>query len=114
MVVGAILLERIEWSNEKQVFFIKSVMTFPYFKLLWYLFYASLQPDHSQLISYDILTVLSVSSAVDFSLIDYFSHDYSSWLITYDILSQIDLVCVPDPLVYKPSVQTAFFSFDLG
>jgi len=39
---------------------------------------------------------------------------YSSWLITYDILSQIDLVCVPDPLVYKPSVQTVFFSFDLG
>ena len=47
-------------------------------------------------------------------LIDYFSHDYSSWLITYDTLSQIDLVCVPDPLVYKPLIQTVFFSFDLG
>jgi len=58
--------------------------------------------------------MLSVSSTADFLLIDYFSHDYSSWLITYNILSQIDLVCVPDPLVYKPSVQTVFFSFDLG
>jgi len=27
---------------------------------------------------YDILTVLSVSSTVDFLLIDYFSHNYSS------------------------------------
>ena len=58
--------------------------------------------------------MLSVSLTADFPLIDYFSHDYSFWLISYDILSQIDLVCVPDPLVYKLSVQTVFFSFDLG
>jgi len=37
-----------------------------------------------------------------------------SWLITYDTLSLIDLVCAPDPLVYKPLIQTVFFSFDLG
>ena len=80
------------------------VMTFPYSKLLQYLFYSSLQPDCSWLISYDILTAFSVGSTADFPLIDYFSHDYSSWLITYDTLSQIDLVCVPDQLVYKPSV----------
>jgi len=58
--------------------------------------------------------MLSVSSTADFLLIDYFSHDYSSWLILYDILSQNDLVCAPDPLVYKLLVQTVFFSFDLG
>jgi len=90
------------------------VTTFPYSKLLQYLFYSLLWPDRSRLISYNILTALSVSLTADFSLIDYFSHDYLSWLITYDILSQIDLVCVPNPLVYKPSVQTVFFSFDLG
>ena len=71
-------------------------------------FYSSLRPDRSRLISYDILTVLSVSLTAEFPLTDYFSHDYSSWLITYDTLSQIDLVCAPDPLVYKPSVQTVF------
>jgi len=80
-------------------------MTFSYSKLLWRLFYSSLQPDHSQLILYDILIALSVSLTVDF-LIDYFSYDYSSWLITYDVLSLIDLVCVPDPLVYKLFIQT--------
>jgi len=90
------------------------VTTFPYSELLQYLFYSLLRFDHSWLIPYDILTVLSVSLTADFPFIDYFSHDYSSWLITYDILSQIDLVCVPDPLIYKPSVQTVFFSFDLG
>jgi len=34
--------------------------------------------------------------------------------VWYDILSLIDLVCVPDPLVYEPSIQTVFFSFDPG
>jgi len=63
---------------------------------------------------YDILTALSVSSTAEFLLIDYFSHNYSAWLISYDTLSQIDLVCAPDPLVYKILVQTVFFSFDLG
>jgi len=91
-----------------------AVTTFPYSELLQYLFYSSLQPDCSWLTSYDILTALSVSSTADFLFIDYFSHDYSSWLISYDILSQIDLVCASDPLVYKLSVQTVFFSFDLG
>jgi len=90
------------------------VTTFSYSEILWHLYYSLLWPDCSQLIPYDILTVLSVSLTVDFPLIDYFSHDYSSWLIPYNILSQIDLVCLPDPLVYKPSVQTVFFSFDLG
>jgi len=71
-------------------------------------FYSSLRPNRSWLISYDILTALSVSLTAEFPLTDYFSHDYSSWLITYDTLSQIDLVCAPDPLVYKPSVQTVF------
>jgi len=80
------------------------VTTFSYSKLLQYLFYSLLRPDHSWLISYDILTMLSVSSTADLPLIDYFSHNYSFWLIIYDILSQIDLVCVPDPLVYKLSV----------
>ena len=90
------------------------VMTFSYSELLRHLFYSSLWPDHSWLILYNILTALSVSLTVDFLLIDYFSLDYSSWLITYDTLSLIDLVCAPDPLVYKPSIQTVFFSFDLG
>ena len=91
-----------------------NVTTFPYSELLWHLFYSSLRPDRSRLILYDILTALSVSSTADFLLIDYFSHDYSSWLISYGILSQIDFVCAPDPLVYKLLVQTVFFSFDLG
>ena len=90
------------------------VTTFPYSELLWYLFHSSLWSNRSRLTSYDILTVLLVSSTADFPFIDYFSHDYSSWLISYDILSQNDLVCVPDPLVYKLSIQTVFFSFDLG
>jgi len=89
------------------------IMTFPYSELLQYLFYSSLWLDRSWLIPYDILTALSVSLTADFPLINYFSHDYSSWLITYNILSQIDLVCAPDLLVYKPSIQTIFFSFDL-
>jgi len=96
-----------------QNWILEIVTTFPYSKLLWYFFYSPLQHDHSWLTLYDILTVLSVSSTVDFPFIDYFSHNYSSWLISYNILSQIDLVCVPDPLVYKLSVQTVFFSFDL-
>ena len=89
-------------------------MTFPYSEPLQHLFYSALWPDCFWLILYDILTALSVSLTVDFLLIDYFSHDYSSWLITYDALSLIALVCTPDPLVYKPSIQTVFFSFDLG
>ena len=87
---------------------------FSYSGLLWYLFYSLLWSDRSRLTSYDILTELSVSSTADFLFIDCFSYDYSFWLISYDILSQIDLVCAPDPLVYKLSVQTVFFSFDLG
>ena len=89
-------------------------MTFSYSELLRYLFYSLLWSDCSRLTSYDILTALSVSSTADFLFIDYFSYDYSSWLSSYVILSQIDLVCVPDLLVYKLSVQTVFFSFDLG
>ena len=87
---------------------------FLYSELLWQLFYSSLRSDCSRLILYDTFIVLSVSSTADFLLIDYFSYDYSSWLISYDILSQIDLVCAPDPLVYKLLVQAVFFSFDLG
>ena len=88
--------------------YLYSVTTFTDSKPWQHLFYSSLWSNRSQLIIYDILTVLSVSSTADFPHTDYFSHDYSSWLIIYDILSQIDLVCAPDLLVYKPSVQTVF------
>ena len=54
------------------------VTTFPYSELLQHLFYSLLRSDCSQLIIYDILTVLSVSSTADFPLIDYFSHNDSS------------------------------------
>jgi len=91
-----------------QVISLPIVATFIYSEPWWHLFYSLLWPDYSQLITYDILTVLSVSLAADFPFTDYFSHNYSFWLITYNTLSQIDLVCVPDPLVYKPSVQTVF------
>jgi len=63
-------------QNESQ--YTPPVMTFSYSELLRHLLYSSLQPNHSRLILYDILTVLSVSLTVDFPLIDYFSHDYSS------------------------------------
>ena len=54
------------------------VTTFLYSELLQHLFYSLLRSDHSRLTIYDTLTALSVSLTVDFPLIDYFSHDYSS------------------------------------
>ena len=108
-----------KWETTGRTFFFwpsetLTVTTFLSSELLWHLFYSSLRSNRSRLIIYDTFTALSVSSTADFLLIDYFSHDYSSWLILYDILSQINLVCAPDPLVYKLLVQIVFFSFDLG
>jgi len=66
------------------------VMTFPYSKLLRYLFYSSLRPDCSLLISYDILTVLSVSLAADFPFIDFLLQllilTHHLWYLISDLL----------------------------